>query len=211
MGEVVLCWNGDAVCKGLEPHRSSSLMATRKKKLTLPEVQQLIRDLLIHSNSPSVDDLLVFAETINRGPFNTPQQVTPKVLNATAMRKAVLNKFECKTVTELRKNKTFAMAFAGEKVGLKTIEDWRKQYRKWIAVPEDERGQKGPTCINGIDVLENFRPWHVFGLNSSTATTEDVKESYRQLVKTHHPDMGGDARVFERLQKMRDSLIALMN
>ena len=186
-------------------------MATRKTKLTLAEVQQLIKDLLIHSHSPSVDDLLVFAETINRGPFKTPKQAKPKGLTAAAMRKAVLNKFECKTVTELRKNKTFAMAFTGEKVGLKTTDDWRKQYRKWIAVPEDERDQEGPTCINGIDVLENFRPWHVFGLDSSTATTEDIKESYRQLVKTHHPDMGGDARVFERLQKMRDSLIALMN
>ena len=186
-------------------------MATRKTKLTLPEVQELIRNLLIHSNSPSVDDLLVFAEAINRGPLKTPKEQKPKALTATAMRKAVLNKFECKTATELRKNKTFAMAFTGEKVGLKSTDDWRKQYRKWIAVPENERNQTGPTCINGIDVLENFRPWHVFGLNSSTATKEDIKESYRQLVKTHHPDMGGDTRVFERLQKMRDSLIALMN
>ncbi|WP_415409799.1 J domain-containing protein [Synechococcus sp. A10-1-5-9] len=186
-------------------------MATRKTKLTLPEVQKLIRDLLIHSNSPSVDALLAFAVTINRGPFKAPKKLKPKELTATTMRKAVLNKFGCKTVTELRKNKTFAMALTGEKIGLKTTEDWRKQYRKWIAVPEDEREQEGPTCINGIDVLENFRPWHVFGLNSSTATTDDIKKSYRQLVKTHHPDMGGDARVFERLQKMRDSLLALMN
>ena len=186
-------------------------MASRKKQLTLPEVQQLIRELLNHSASPSADQLLVFAEAINRGPFKEVKQAKQKALTATAMRKAIFEKFECKTVTELRKNKTFSMAFTGEKVGLKTTEDWRVQYRKWIAVPEDERGQKGPACINGIDVLENFRPWHVFGLDSSKATREDIKESYRQLVKTHHPDMGGDARVFERLQKMRDSLIALMN
>ena len=186
-------------------------MATKKRQLTLLEVQQLIQHLLNQSNTPSADELLIFAEAINRGPFKNPKQTKPKALTATAMRKAVLNKFECKTVTELRKNKTFIMAFTGEKVGLKTTEDWRKQYRKWIAVPEDERDQKGPTCINGIDVLENFRPWHVFGLDASTATTDDIKESYRQLVKKHHPDMGGDARVFERLQKMRDSLIALIN
>ena len=186
-------------------------MATRKKQLTLPEVQELIRCLLSQSESPSAEELFAFAEAINRGPFKKPKQAKPKPLTATVMRTAVLRRFECKTVTELRKNKTFAMAFTGEKIPLKTTEDWRKQYRKWIAVPEDERDQKGSTCINGIDVLENFRPWHVFGLNSSTATIEDIKESYRQLVKTHHPDMGGDARVFERLQKMRDSLIALMN
>tara|TARA_E500000178_G_C16909605_1_gene701946 strand:- start:121 stop:681 length:561 start_codon:yes stop_codon:yes gene_type:complete len=186
-------------------------MPTRKAKLTLSEVQQLIRDLLNSSESPSADELLAFAEVINCGPFKKPKQAKPKPLTATAMRMAVLNKFECKTVTELRKNKTFAMAFTGEKVCLKTTEDWRKQYRKWVAVPDDERHQTGPTCINGIDVLVNFRPWHVFGLDSSTASVDDIKESFRQLAKTHHPDMGGDARVFERLQKMRDSLIALMN
>ena len=64
---------------------------------------------------------------------------------------------------------------------------------------------------NGIDVLENFRPWHVFGLDPKKATVEDVKESFRDLVKIHHPDVGGDPRVFERLQKMRDSVLALMN
>ena len=209
--DVIPSWKGDGVFTGRQPHIPRKVMATRKRKLTLPEVQLLIRDLLIHSNSPSADDLLVFAEAVNREPFKTPKQAKQKALTATAMRKAVLNKFECKTVTDLRKNKTFAMAFTGEKIGLKTTEDWRKQYRKWIAVPEDERDQKGHTCINGIDVLENFRPWHVFGLDSSTATPDDIKESYRQLVKIHHPDMGGDTRVFERLQKMRDSLIALMN
>ena len=186
-------------------------MATRKKQLNLAEVKELINHLLVKSASPRPDELLTFAEAINRGPFKEPKQAKPKALTAAVMKKAVLDKFECKTVTDLRKNKTFAMAFAGEKVALKTTEDWRKQYRKWVAVPDDERDQIGPTCINGIDVLENFRPWHVFGLDSASATTADVKESFRQLVKTHHPDMGGDARVFERLQKMRDSLIALMN
>ena len=186
-------------------------MGTRKKQLNLVEVKGLIQDLLNQSQTPSHDALLAFAEAINRGPFKEPKQVKQKALTATAMKKAVLAKFDCKTVTELRKNKTFSMAFPGEKVALKTTEDWRRQYRKWIAVPDDERDQIGPTCINGIDVLENFRPWHVFGLDSATATTEDIKESFRHLAKTHHPDMGGDARVFERLQKMRDSLIALMN
>ena len=37
---------------------------------------------------------------------------------------------------------------------------------------------------------------------------DDVKTAFRELAKTHHPDMGGDARVFERLQKMRDSVLA---
>ena len=186
-------------------------MTTRKKQLTLSEVKQLIQDLLSRSPSPNADEILAFAEVVNRGPFKKPTQVKPKALTATAMKKAVLNIFECRTVTELRKNKTFAMAFTGVKVSLKSTEDWRRQYRKWVSVPEDERNLTGPTCINGIDVIENFRPWHVFGLDSSKASIDDVKESYRHLVKTHHPDMGGDPRVFDRLQKMRDSLIALIN
>ena len=88
-------------------------MATRKKQLNLVEVKELIQDLLNQSASPSADVLLAFAEAINRGPFKEPKQAKPKALTATAMKKAVLAKFECKTVTELRKNKTFAMASTG--------------------------------------------------------------------------------------------------
>ena len=128
---------------------------------------------------------------------------------ATAKKK-VLAQFGCQTVTELRKNKTFNMSMTGEKISLKRKADWMKLYRRWVAVPEEERGRTGPTCINGIDILENFRPWHVFGLDSSTATEEDVKNSFRSLAKVHHPDVGGDPKVFERLQKMRDSVLALM-
>ena len=70
--------------------------------------------------------------------------------------------------------------------------------------------QTGSNCINGINVLENFRPWHVFGLDSKTASKDDVKNAFRDLAKIHHPDVGGDKQVFERIQKMRDSLLALM-
>ena len=53
-------------------------------------------------------------------------------------------------------------------------------------------------------------PYEELGI-SSTASTEEIKAAYRELVKLHHPDAGGDARVFERLQKMRDSVLAQMN
>ena len=155
--------------------------------------------------------LLSFAEKINGGSFPEATNRDKTSIKMSTMKKEVLAKFGCKTVTQLRKNKTFEMAFEGEKVNLKSTTDWRRQYRKWIAVPEDERNQEGPTCINGIDVLENFRPWHIFGLNSSTATEDEIKASFRDLAKRYHPDVGGDNRVFERLQKMRDSLLALMH
>ena len=181
-------------------------MAVRRKKLTKPDVDQLIIQL---TAEPKITDqmLLTFAETVNGGPFKTPK---PKPITMKVAKQAVLSEFGCTTVTQLRKNKTFSMSMTGETISLKSKDDWMKLYRRWIRVPDNERNQTGPTCINGIDILENFRPWHVFGLNSETATKEDIQDSYRRLVKIHHPDAGGDERMFLRLKKMRDSLMAFM-
>ena len=184
-------------------------MAARKKRLTKPEVVALIAQI-ISEGKISDEILLSFAEKINGGPFLSPKAKKPKAMTLAAAKKAVLSNFDCKTVTELRKNKNFTMSMTGETISLKSKDDWMKQYRRWIGVPEEERELIGPTCINGINVLENFRPWHVFGLDSKSASKEDVKNSFRNLAKIHHPDAGGDKRVFERIQKMRDSLLALM-
>lgn len=40
---------------------------------------------------------------------------------------------------------------------------------------------------------------HLFGLDHS-ATQEDLKRQYRQLVKLYHPDTGGDEAKFKKLQ-----------
>jgi len=184
-------------------------MAARRKRLTKPEVDALISDLTARGDI-SEELLYGFAEKINGGPFTTPKPKKPKTMTMTAARKAVLSQFSCTTVTELRKNKTFSMAMTGETISFKSKADWMKLYRRWVGVPEEERSKEGPTCINGIDVLENFRPWHVFGLDSSTATKEDVKKAYNSLAKVHHPDYGGDPRVMERLTKMKDSILGLM-
>ena len=185
-------------------------MATRRK-LNLAQVERLIEEFQAQNPKPSAAALLEFAEKINGSSFSKPKPRKIKPLSMAKAKAAVLEKFGCKSITELRKNKTFQMAFSGEQISLKTTEDWRSQYRKWIGVPADERNKTGPHCINGIDVFENFRPWHVFALSSDTASAEDIKTSFRQLAKVHHPDVGGDALVFERIQKMRDSLLALIN
>jgi hypothetical protein len=186
------------------------MAAAKSKKLNSAEVDVLI-NALIDSGNISYVSLLEFAVKVNGAEFKKPPAKKAKAMTMAVAKKAVLDKFECRTVTELRKNKTFSMSMTGEEITLKTKADWMRLYRRWVSVPESERNQNGPICINGIDVLENFRPWHVFGLDPKFATPDDVKASYRELVKTHHPDAGGDGRVFAQLQKMRDSVLALMN
>jgi hypothetical protein len=186
---------------GARPKSASSAKGTACKKLDLPTVQQRIADLL-KAGPPDAAALLAFAEFIHGKPFPEP------VLTIAQLKAAVCQVFGCKSATELRKSSEFNLAMAGRSVDLKTKADWLKLYREWVGVPHAERGGSGPTCINGIDVLENFRPWHVFGLDPSTATSDDIKEAFRRLAKEHHPDAGGDRRVMERLQKMRDSLLA---
>ena len=184
-------------------------MASTKRKLYLEDVESLIQQLLI--SQLTADELMAFAVQVNGTAFKARPKAKKNAMTMKQAKDAVLIQFGCKTATELRKNKTFTMGMTGEEYGLKTLDDWTRLYRRWVGVPESERSLEGPTCINGIDVLENFRPWHVFGLDPESATAEDVKTSFRELVKTHHPDAGGDPRVFERLQKMRDSVLALMN
>lgn len=124
---------------------------------------------------------------------------------------AVLKAFGAKSIAALKKNKEFQMAIAGETENpLKSKEDWLKVYRSFVGVPANERNLKdGPTVINGIDVLQNFRPWHVFGLDPKKATNDDIRAAFRKTIMEHHPDRGGDPRVAERLKIMRDSLLAL--
>lgn len=122
----------------------------------------------------------------------------------------VLKAFGATSIAALKKDAEFQMAMAGTENPLKSKEDWLKVYRSFVGVPANERNlEDGPTVINGIDVLKNFRPWHVFGLDPKTATNDDIRAAFRKTIMKHHPDRGGDPRVAERLKAMRDSLLAL--
>jgi hypothetical protein len=173
----------------------------KRRKLDRPLVQARITELLT-AGPPDAAVLMAFAEWVYGKPFLEP------ALNLTQLKEAVCQAFGCKTPAELRKSPEFKLAMAGRTVNLKTKADWQALYREWVGVPKAERNRTGPTCINGIDVLENFRPWHVFELDPTTATANDIKDAFRRLAKLHHPDAGGDPRVIERLQEMRDSLLA---
>ena len=183
------------------PNSSRSIKPTGKKKLDRQAVQQQISELLA-AGPPDSSALYEFAEFIHGKPFPEP------VLTLGQLKSAVCKVFGCTSAAELRKSSEFNLAMTGRSVDLKTKADWLKLYREWVGVPHAERGGCGPTFINGINVLENFRPWHVFGLEPSTATSQDIKDAFRRLAKEHHPDAGGNRLVMERLQKMRDSLLA---
>ncbi|MBW4465051.1 MAG: J domain-containing protein [Pegethrix bostrychoides GSE-TBD4-15B] len=141
---------------------------------------------------------------------STQTSKTPKIKEPTVseLQAAVAKAFGCGDIKELKKHKAFKLAIAGQELDLRKKEGWLILYREWVRVPETERHEEGPTCINGIDVLKNFRPWHVFNLNPKTASTDDINTAFRHLAKQHHPDYGGNREVFEELQKMRDSLLA---
>ncbi|MBM5822524.1 MAG: J domain-containing protein [Cyanobacteria bacterium K_Offshore_surface_m2_011] len=184
-------------------------MAARSKKLSLTEVRGLIQGLLAQPEL-SEADLLAFARTVNGAAFKDPPPPKPKAPTATEIKAKVLAHFRCKTVTQLRKDKNFQLSMTGEEVALKTKDDWLVLYRRFIGIPANERNlEDGATVINGIDVLQHFRPWVVFGLDPKTATADEVREAFRRLIQVHHPDHGGDPRVAERLQTMKDSILAL--
>jgi hypothetical protein len=180
---------------------TSNTKSGNRKKLDRLLIQQQIATLLANG-PPDAAALFAFAEFIHGKPFPEP------VLTLAQLKAEVCQAFGCKTTAELRKSSEFKLALTGRSVDLKTKADWQKLYREWVGLLQSERGRSGPTCINGIDVLENFRPWHIFDLKPATATADDIKEAFRRLAKTHHPDAGGDPRVMEQLVKMRDSLLA---
>ncbi len=85
-------------------------------------------------------------------------------------------------------------------------ESWESLYRKLIGVLPDEEDDQGYGCINGINIFKYDLPWRVFGLNPKTATTEDIKSAYHKLSSIYHPDKGGDAEIFSRLNVFYKSL-----
>ena len=67
-------------------------MTTRKKRLTLDQANELIRDLLRDHPQPSKLILLAFAEKINGGCFIKPKCPKPKSLSIAQAKKAVFEK-----------------------------------------------------------------------------------------------------------------------
>ena len=130
-------------------------------------------------------------------------------LSVADLRNAVYRYFEVSDTTKLKKSGSFKMATDGMgEIDFRLKETWEMLYRKFIGVLPGEESQEGYGCINGVDIFKYFKPWDVFGLNSKTASPEDVKQAYRNLSKTYHPDIPetGDAKIFDRINTMYKSI-----
>lgn len=51
--------------------------------------------------------------------------------------------------------------------------------------------------------------WDILGV-SMDASNDKIKEAYRQKIKIHHPDKGGDAEQFQKVQKAYEEATGVM-
>jgi hypothetical protein len=175
--------------------------STKKKRPSFNVVRGKIRELAAEHNYDE-QVLLNLAEFVNGGEFKPAELTLPE------LKAGVTQAFGCKSYAELKKNAAFKLYVADAKLKLNLKDSWKQIYREWVELPESERDAIGANCINGIDIIRNFRPWEVFGLDPDTASADDIKSAFRKLSLQYHPDQGGDAKLFERLKLMRDSLLA---
>ncbi|MBP0021952.1 MAG: J domain-containing protein [Cyanobacteria bacterium SBLK] len=139
-----------------------------------------------------------------------PKRPKVKPLTMKALKAAVYEYFDVRSTTELRRSGRFQLATNDlEKFNLGHKKTWEMFYRKYVGILPDERDERGPDCINGLNIFKYFRPWDVFGLDPQVASDEEVKGAYRRLAKIYHPDVPetGDARIFDRLTVMYESLM----
>jgi hypothetical protein len=174
---------------------------TRNERPNFNAVRSRIRELAAEHNYEE-QVLLSLAEFVNGGEFKQLE------LKMQELKAGVVQAFGCKNYAELKKNTAFKLYVADAKLKLNLKKSWQQIYREWVELPDSERNAIGEDCINGIDILRNFRPWEVFGLEPDNATADDIKAAFRKLSLQHHPDQGGDEKLFERLKLMRDSLLA---
>lgn len=102
-------------------------------------------------------------------------------------RRFVNRKYAVNYAHKLLRNKGYASSILGDKEGFWAIED-----------------KNGPKIEIGIALAllggSKSSDFEILGIKSS-ATEDEIKKAYRAKVKENHPDRGGDAIKFEKIQK----------
>ena len=95
-------------------------------------------------------------------------------------------------------------AFRGEHRRQREHREERKGERKsrWF---EDFFFNEGPREFPVAEEEMSHDPFKVLGLKRS-ASDEDIKTKYRELILIHHPDKGGDHHEFIRIQQAYEIL-----
>jgi hypothetical protein len=138
---------------------------------------------------------------------NEPDPGTRK-MTTRELQKGVKEAFGEKTLAGLRENPQYKLATFQRNIDLTDNASIREVYREWVDIPRDERNPKpGPATINGINIMRNFQPWQVFGIDDPASSTRaELKSAYRKTIMGRHPDQGGDRVIFDRLRNMYESL-----
>lgn len=74
------------------------------------------------------------------------------------------------------------------------------QGETFILEPTEEETVDYQPESNDVFVIEPTKEYEILGLESD-ATDAEVKTRYRDLMKKHHPDMGGDPKEFMKIRK----------
>lgn len=187
--------------KPVKREESKPRKTAKTEKPNLNQVREEIRRIAIEYEYDEAV-LYAFAEYINGGTF---KEAEPSM---NELKEAVIHSFGYKTYQELKKDSNFNLFIVDKNLKMNNKEAWLKVYRRFVGIPEHEKNSIGETSINGVDVLRNFLPWKVFNLDPKIATASDIKSSFNELAKIHHPDHGGNPEVFQQLKLMRDSILA---
>jgi DnaJ domain len=198
-------------------------MATTANQKNLTVVMETEIQRLVESYGYDTEILTSFANFILNPPkapkapkapkskiASTAKKVkAPTPLSLPQLKKAVLEHFQVKDLTALRKSATFQMATSGMgKLEASKKDGWEAIYRKSIGILPGEDSETGDGCINGINIFKYDMPWKAFGLDPKTSTTDDIKTAYRELCQIYHPDKStGNSSVFDRLTTFYKSLI----
>lgn len=83
----------------------------------------------------------------------------------------------------------------------KKREEEHRKFREKYGDPFKEFREKFGIGINNYEIL---------GLKNG-ASKEDVKKSYRKLCKKHHPDLGGNAEEFRKINEAYKKLLKIIN